>query len=150
MMRRMLGVAAWAVTLALTAALTAAPAAAQAPDGNAVAAAPAAQVDAPTAQPGTTQPEAQATPATQTAGDPAALLRPSAAGAQLLAPARATASTERQMVHQPAYYRRSGVPLMIVGGALFLAGAIIDDRAGDALMVGGVVVAAIGLYQYLQ
>ncbi len=148
MMRRMLGVAAWAVALSLTAALAAAPAAAQAPDRNAVAPGPVAQVDGP-AQTTTTPPDVQAAATPQSTGDGAQLLRPSAAGAELLAPARA-GSTEKQMVHQPAYARRTGVPLMIVGGAMFLAGAIIDDRAGDVLMVAGVVVAAIGLYQYLE
>ena len=90
---------------------------------------------------------APAPPATE----PSAVARfgPSADGARLLAPARAT-TEEPRLAHTPAYSRRDGIPLMIVGGALFLAGAIIDDRAGDAVMVAGVVVAAIGLYQYLQ
>ncbi len=74
-------------------------------------------------------------------------LRP-AADARLLAPAQA--AEQRQLAHQPAYRASRGVPLMIVGGAMFLAGAIIDDRAGDAVMVAGVVVAAIGLLEYLQ
>ena len=74
-------------------------------------------------------------------------LRP-VADARLLTPAQETA--QRELVHQPAYRASRGVPLMIVGGAMFLAGAIIDDRAGDAVMVAGVVVAAIGLLEYLQ
>ncbi len=82
---------------------------------------------------------------------PSAVVRfgPSAEGARLLAPAQ-VAADEPRLAHTPAYRSREGVPLMIVGGALFLAGAIIGDRAGDAVMVGGVVVAAIGLYEYLQ
>ena len=92
------------------------------------------------------------TPATATAGtEPSALERfgPTAESARLLAPAK-VAADEPKLAHTPVYGRRDGVALMIVGGALFLAGAIIDDRAGDAVMVAGVVVAAIGLYQYLQ
>ena len=151
MMRRMLEVGAvWTVALAFAVALAAAPAGAQAPAHDGLGTAAQAQGPAADVQTTTPQPQTQATPAPETTGAPAPLLRPSAAGAQLLAPAQAKASGERQLVHQPAYYRRSGVPLMIVGGAMFLAGAIIDDRAGDALMVAGVVVAAIGLYQYLQ
>ena len=86
------------------------------------------------------------------AGSASALSRfgPTADGARLLVPAR-TQSEERQLGHVPAYRRSApGVALMIVGGALFLGGAIVEGRAGDALMVGGVVVAALGLYQYLQ
>ncbi len=92
-------------------------------------------------------PAATATPGTE----PSAVERfgPTPEGAKLLAPAK-VAADEPKLAHTPAYRRGSGVPLMIVGGALFLAGAIIDDRAGDAVMVAGVVVAAIGLYQYLQ
>ena len=45
--------------------------------------------------------------------------------------------------------RRSEV-LMIVGGAIFLAGAIIGDDAGTIIMIGGAGVAIYGLYLYLQ
>ncbi len=95
-------------------------------------------------------PPAQATaPAAST--EPSAVERfgPTPEGAKLLAPTKAVAE-EPKLAHTPAYRRGDGIPLMIVGGALFRAGAIIDDRAGDAVMVAGVVVAAIGLYQYLQ
>jgi len=96
----------------------------------------------------------QTTPAPTTAdgtqGSAVARFGPTAAGAQLLAPVRADAD-QRPLVHTPAYRRNApGVALMIVGGALFLGGAIVSGQAGDALMVGGVVVAAVGLYQYLQ
>lgn len=40
--------------------------------------------------------------------------------------------------------------LMIVGGAIFLAGAIIGDDAGTIIMIGGAAVGIYGLYLYLQ
>ena len=40
--------------------------------------------------------------------------------------------------------------LMIVGGAAFLAGAIISGDAGTIIMVGGAAVGLYGLYLYLQ
>jgi hypothetical protein len=40
--------------------------------------------------------------------------------------------------------------LMIVGGAAFLAGAIIGGDAGTIIMVGGAAVGLYGLYLYLQ
>src|SRR5688500_1105937 len=48
--------------------------------------------------------------------------------------------------------RSLGKPLalIIVGGAAFIAGLLIGDDAGTALAVGGVVVAGLGLYQYLR
>ncbi len=98
-----------------------------------------------------TPPAQTPTTATSAGTEPSALERfgPTAESAKLLAPAK-VAADEPKLAHTPVYGRRDGVALMIVGGALFLAGAIIDDRAGDAVMVAGVVVAAIGLYQYLQ
>jgi len=45
--------------------------------------------------------------------------------------------------------RRSEV-LMIVGGAILLAGAIIGDDAGTIIMIGGAAVGIYGLYLYLQ
>jgi hypothetical protein len=44
----------------------------------------------------------------------------------------------------------TGGALMIVGGAAFLAGLIIGGGAGTALAVGGVLVAAYGLYVFLK
>ncbi len=99
--------------------------------------------------PATLTPPAPAAAAEGTEPSAVARFGPTADGARLLAPVQAGAE-EPKLAHMPAYRAREGVPLMIVGGALFLAGAIIGDRAGDAVMVGGVVVAAIGLYQYLQ
>jgi hypothetical protein len=40
--------------------------------------------------------------------------------------------------------------LMIVGGAAFLAGAIVGGDAGDVFMIGGAIVGLYGLYKYLQ
>jgi hypothetical protein len=42
------------------------------------------------------------------------------------------------------------VALMVVGGAAFLAGALIGGDAGTIFMIGGAVTALIGLYQYLE
>ncbi len=99
------------------------------------------------------------TPAATTATTPAptngadnavARFGPTAEGAKLLKPA-ATQEDHSRVAHEPAYrHSAPGVALMIVGGALFLGGAIVAGQAGDALMVAGVVVAAVGLYQYLQ
>jgi len=44
----------------------------------------------------------------------------------------------------------TGGALMIVGGAAFITGLIIGGGAGTALAVGGVLVAAYGLYIYLK
>lgn len=46
--------------------------------------------------------------------------------------------------------RNSATTLMIVGGAAFVAGAIIGDTAGTLFMVGGAGIGLYGLYQYLQ
>ncbi|HVE78512.1 MAG TPA: hypothetical protein VNA89_06610 [Gemmatimonadaceae bacterium] len=40
--------------------------------------------------------------------------------------------------------------LMIVGGAAFLAGAIIGEDAGAIVMIGGAAIGLYGLYIYLQ
>jgi len=78
-------------------------------------------------------------------------LGPSALGAELLLPAPVrTPADERPLVHTPAYQHAPGLALMIAGGAAFLGGAIIGGDPGTALMVGGVIVGAVGLYQYLQ
>jgi hypothetical protein len=46
--------------------------------------------------------------------------------------------------------RGTGKLYMIVGGAAFLAGAIIGDDAGTIIMIGGAGVGIYGLYLYLQ
>jgi len=43
-----------------------------------------------------------------------------------------------------------GQTLMIVGGAAFVAGALIGDDAGAIVMIGGAAVGLYGLYLYLQ
>jgi hypothetical protein len=40
--------------------------------------------------------------------------------------------------------------LMIIGGAIFLVGAIIGDDAGTVIMIGGAGVGLYGLYLYLD
>jgi hypothetical protein len=52
----------------------------------------------------------------------------------------------------PAARHSQGQPkaLMIVGGAAFLAGAIIGDTPGTLIMIGGAGVGLYGLYLYLQ
>jgi hypothetical protein len=52
----------------------------------------------------------------------------------------------------PAARNSQGQPkaLMIVGGAAFIAGALIGDTAGTAIMIGGAGVGLYGLYLYLQ
>ena len=42
------------------------------------------------------------------------------------------------------------VALMVVGGAAFIAGAVIGGDAGTIFMIGGAVTALIGLYQYFE
>ncbi|MFL5574501.1 MAG: hypothetical protein ACJ79S_00800 [Gemmatimonadaceae bacterium] len=46
--------------------------------------------------------------------------------------------------------RTQSKALMIVGGAAFVAGAIIGDDAGTIIMIAGAGVGLYGLYQYLQ
>lgn len=45
---------------------------------------------------------------------------------------------------------RRGMPLMVVGGAAFIAGLIIGDDAGTAIAVGGAAVGLYGLYLWAQ
>lgn len=52
-----------------------------------------------------------------------------------------------------AQARRGGTnstALMIVGGAAFVAGALIDGDAGTLIMVGGAAIGLYGLYLYLN
>lgn len=64
----------------------------------------------------------------------------------------ATAGTSTPSNALPAARGGQGQPktLMIVGGAAFLAGALIGDTAGTAIMIGGAGVGLYGLYLYLQ
>jgi len=63
-----------------------------------------------------------------------------------------TAQTATAPTNATPAVRRGDQPtaLMIVGGAAFLAGAIIGGDAGTIIMVGGAAVGLYGLYLYLQ
>jgi hypothetical protein len=87
-----------------------------------------------------------------------AIARSQAAGPTLAAATsgiRANVATE-DLTAQEAADRAAhsglgtGGALMIVGGAAFIAGLIIGGGAGTALAVGGVLVAAYGLYVFLK
>lgn len=62
--------------------------------------------------------------------------------------------TNTQTVHGPvtvaATHSSNSTALMIVGGAAFLAGAVIGGDAGTIIMIGGAAVGLYGLYIYLQ
>ena len=62
----------------------------------------------------------------------------------------ATQSTTTPTNATPARHSDQPTALMIVGGAAFLAGAIIGGDAGTIIMVGGAAVGLYGLYLYLQ
>ena len=107
--------------------------------GPAVAALPAPSLDAPSRA---TERAPVAAPLTGPALDAAvAGARPAsfvpAAGEDALAPMRRAATTNNKA-------------LMIVGGAAFVAGALIGGDAGTIVMVGGAAVGLYGLYKYLQ
>lgn len=61
-----------------------------------------------------------------------------------------TAQASRGPVTVAAARSSNSTALMIVGGAAFLAGAIISGDAGTIIMVGGAAVGLYGLYLYLQ
>ena len=63
---------------------------------------------------------------------------------------RETVQGVRKPVVLAAARQSNSTALMIVGGAAFLAGAIIGDDAGTIIMVGGAAVGLYGLYLYLQ
>lgn len=75
-----------------------------------------------------------------------------ASAVALRAPAQLPAEEERQRQADDAAGARmtSSQTLMIVGGAMFLAGAIIGGDAGTIIMIGGAGIGLWGLYQYLQ
>ena len=62
--------------------------------------------------------------------------------------------TSTQTVHAPvtvaAARATNSTALMIVGGAAFLAGAVIGGDSGTIIMIGGAAVGLYGLYLYLQ
>ena len=61
-----------------------------------------------------------------------------------------TTQATRGPVTVAAAHATNSTALMIVGGAAFLAGAIISGDAGTVIMVGGAAVGLYGLYLYLQ
>lgn len=48
----------------------------------------------------------------------------------------------------PQVRDRSGIPFMVAGAALFVSGAIVGDRGGTILMVGGAGIGAYGLFVF--
>ena len=54
------------------------------------------------------------------------------------------------VVSQPLGSRGRSIGLMIAGGALFVAGAIVGGDAGTILMVGGAGIGAYGLYLHFR
>ena len=60
------------------------------------------------------------------------------------------ASGQRMVVLAQARRGTNSTALMIVGGAAFVAGALIDGDAGTLIMVGGAAIGLYGLYLYLQ
>jgi hypothetical protein len=46
--------------------------------------------------------------------------------------------------------RQSGVPLMVVGGAALLVGAVVGGDAGTIVMIGGGIIGLVGLWRYIQ
>ncbi|MEX2284768.1 MAG: hypothetical protein WEE89_19925 [Gemmatimonadota bacterium] len=64
------------------------------------------------------------------------------------APAPAAATDEAKPL--PLVTRGQSVAMMIAGGALFVAGAIVGDDAGTLLMVGGAGIGAFGLYLHFR
>jgi hypothetical protein len=90
----------------------------------------------------------QANPArTMTAAE---RLRPWAGAPALFPPAdpRATSTESPAPVVQARVRNRRGVPLMVAGGILFVAGAIAGDDVGTILMLGGAGIGAWGAYVY--
>ena len=129
--------------------LFAAPAAAQAP-----AIAPANTADrlatVPSFAPTPAEPSTQR--AADVSRDAAAVDAPSLDG--LRAGVRAQVARDEVRTMNTVAVQRRGLSqpevLMIVGGAAFLAGAIIGDDAGTLIMIGGAGIGLWGLYLYLQ
>ena len=82
----------------------------------------------------------------------AELLAPPANSLTLL-PVRSATKASKESARPPGLLlpqarNRRGVPFMVTGGVLFLAGAIIGNDGGTILMIGGAVVGAYGTYVY--
>lgn len=84
---------------------------------------------------------------------PRAPVGPAIAAEAVAARPMATARSADESALAPMRRRASfsqGQTLMIVGGAAFVAGALIGDDAGAIVMIGGAAVGLYGLYLYLQ
>jgi hypothetical protein len=99
----------------------------------------------------TPTPVAQHEASSQTAISPAFADRGPTMGAAAISP-RLDVAGQREAAALAAQGRPFGrsQTLMIIGGATFLAGAIIGDDAGTVMMVAGAGVGLYGLYLYLQ
>ena len=85
----------------------------------------------------------------------ASAVGPTLSGARIAATVPVTALTAEEMRNPDnALQNRAGFgqpeALMIVGGAAFLAGAIIGGDPGTIVMIGGAGIGLYGLYLYLQ
>lgn len=105
-----------------------------------------------------TPPTVAATIAPSPAATASAATAPSAAASAAI-PTVDGAAVAVHPAHDPALHvdgdlagPHTGQPvaLMIVGGAAFLAGAIIGGSPGTIIMIGGAAVGLYGLYLYLQ
>lgn len=97
--------------------------------------------------------ESAAIAAPRAAASAAATLRPTAS--PLLARDAATPRTPRDATAAETevaqrLHEGTDFALMVVGGALFVAGAIMSGDTGTVFMVGGALIGAYGLYQYLK
>ena len=129
--------------------LLAAPAGAQAP------ASVANEADRAATTPSLTRTDAPRSDAAHPAEDArgsSAVVAPSAEG--LRAGVRAAVAREDNRTPSTIAMQSRGLSqaevLMIVGGAAFLAGAVIGDDAGTLIMIGGAGIGLWGLYLYLQ
>lgn len=98
-----------------------------------------------------------ATPSTETATTAQPAAHPAAPAGPTIDNATVTLKRQgsEQSMNAPVVMARRGTgdqatALMIVGGAAFLAGAIINGDAGTIIMVGGAAIGLYGLYLYLQ
>ena len=90
----------------------------------------------------------QSTPTSPVRSAPVAGPRLDATATAVRQPAQSSATlqttaAQRQNMGKP-------LALMIVGGAAFVAGALIGGDAGVLIMVAGAVIGLVGLYQYLK
>ena len=76
--------------------------------------------------------------------------RPPREGAPRALKRPASEQSLKAPVVMAAHRTDQSTAMMIVGGAAFIAGALIDGDAGTIIMVGGAAVGLYGLYLYLQ